>query len=209
MVALRTRKRVLEIGPTSNGILLTPQEFDRANFQRGWRYELVNGVLVVTPLPFSSETDPNEELGHWLRSYRDNHPNGHLLSATMPEQSVKVGRNRRRADRVIWIGLGQRPKRFEKPTVIVEFASKRRRDRDRDYQTKRREYLALGVREYWVIDRFTRTMTVFGKGRRQVVKDDQTYKTDLLPGFELPLGKLLTIADAWEGQEEDDEEVLE
>jgi Uma2 family endonuclease len=57
------------------------------------------------------------------------------------------------------------------------------------------------VREYWVIDRFQRTLTVFrkqaGKVKKQVISEKQTYATDLLPGFELPLAKLLALADRW------------
>jgi hypothetical protein len=44
-------KSVLYFGPESNGILLTPAEFDKADFEDGWRYELVNGVLIVTISP--------------------------------------------------------------------------------------------------------------------------------------------------------------
>ena len=39
-------------------------------------------------------------------------------------------------------------------------------------------------------------MTVFcGTGEERVVSERETYTTDLLPGFELPLARLLTIAD--------------
>src|SRR5688500_3128798 len=117
MVVLRTKAPPLGLGPDGNGLSVTPQAVDRAECVRGWRYELLSGVLVVTPLPVSSETDPNEELGYWLRSYRDRHPEGSVLDGTMPEQTVKTGRNRRRADRVIWAGLGRHPRRFEKPTI--------------------------------------------------------------------------------------------
>ena len=70
----------LRLGPRSAGLLLTPAEFDRARFGvRGWRYELINGVLVVSPTPYRQERDPNEELGHWLRQYRRAHPQGTSL----------------------------------------------------------------------------------------------------------------------------------
>ena len=87
------------------------------------------------------------------------------------------------------------------PAIVAEFVSKRKRDRVRDYEEKRREYQALGVREYWVIDRFNRTMTVFknipGEPAEVVVKAEETYRTSLLPGFELPLARLLKVADDW------------
>ena len=66
-------------GPGCNGIRMTPREFDRAEFEPGYRYELINGVLVVSPIPSESESDPNEELGRWLRNYQESHPLGAAL----------------------------------------------------------------------------------------------------------------------------------
>lgn len=51
----------LRLGPSSAGISLTPREFDRAAFEEGWRYELIHGVLVVSPSPLEMERDLNEE----------------------------------------------------------------------------------------------------------------------------------------------------
>ena len=90
------------------------------------------------------------------------------------------------------------------PTIAIEFVSRRTRDRDRDYVEKRREYLELGILEYWIIDRFQRIMTVFRKPpaepAEQVLKADGIYRTPLLPGFELPLADLLARSDRWEGK---------
>jgi Uma2 family endonuclease len=58
-----------------------------------------------------------------------------------------------------------------------------------------------GVAEYWIIDRFRRTLTVVRPGPEgpvdQVVAEAETYTTPLLPGFELPLVRLLAVADRW------------
>src|SRR5207244_9034393 len=107
------------------------------------------------------ERDPNEELGHLLRTYQESHPKGAALNKTLSEQTVATGENRRRADRVIWAGLGRLPRRGEKPTIVVEFVSEGRANRDRDYEEKRDEYLAIGVRAYWSVDRFHPPMAVF------------------------------------------------
>lgn len=201
--ALASRVQVL--GPDSAGARLRPGEFDRARFVEGYRYELIDGVLIVSPIPRPSERDPNGELEYLLRLYRDSHPQGSILNGTLPEQTVKIGDNRRRADRVIWAGLGRDPHEDDIPAIIVEFVSQGRRNRRRDYEEKRDEYLDLGVREYWVIDRFDRTLTVFVKQgktiRKRVVQEKENYKTRLLPGFELPLAKLLAAADKWPEKE--------
>jgi Uma2 family endonuclease len=193
-------------GPKDNGILMTPREFDRARFVEGWRYELVNGILIVSRTPLRNERDPNQELGYMLRIYQETHPQGGCLDATLPEEEIVTGRNRRRVDRAIWAGLGRLPRRREKPTIAVEFASAGRRNWERDYLAKRDEYMAIGVQEYWIIDRFQRTMTVFVlRGRKRVIREDHTYKSDLLPGFELPLARLFALADRWPEETDEDE----
>jgi hypothetical protein len=58
-----------------------------------------------------------------------------------------------------------------------------------------------GVKEYWIIDRFDRIMTVYTPGEDgaqiRVVAETETYQTELLPGFELPLEKILAQANKW------------
>jgi Uma2 family endonuclease len=194
----------LTLSPDMAGTLMTPEEFDTADVAPDdlSRYELIHGVLIVTPIPSEEEVDPNEELGRLLRNYQDGHSQGKTLNKTLPERHIFGSDNRRRADRVIWAGLGRRPNpRTDPPTIVVEFVSKGRRNRKRDYIEKRREYEAFGVQEYWVIDRFQRTLTVCGRqvsatGER-VVAEHEIYTTPLLPGFELPLARLFAAADDW------------
>ena len=93
------------------------------------------------------------------------------------------------------------PRRREKPSIVPEFVSAGKRDRLRDLEEKRDEYMELSVSEYWIIDRFERHMIVYSKqGKKigkQIIHEDETFTTPLLPGFVLPLGKLLALADAW------------
>jgi Uma2 family endonuclease len=169
------------------GTLLSPREFDVAEWDgEGERYELINGVLVVSPPPLEQERDPNEELGYLLRLYKEQHPLGAALDRTLPEQLIRTRRSRRRADRVIWAELGRRPRHNEVPTIAAEFVSKDKRDWTRDFRIKKREYEAIGIKEYWIFDRFRRTMTVFvNEPGRQAE-------------FELLVGRLLAAADYWE-----------
>ena len=199
------RPNTARLGRHSNGMLMTPEEFDAAtDFDELYSYELIHGVLIVSPPPAESERDPNEELGHILRAYKSDHPAGSALDKTLSEQYVHLTESRRRADRVIWAGLDRVPdSKTDVPAIVAEFVSRRHRDRVRDYEEKRREYRAVGVREYWIIDRFQRIMTVFrgqpgpGEPAEQVVKENEVYRTPLLVGFELPLAQLLKVADDW------------
>jgi Uma2 family endonuclease len=189
------------LGPDLAGTLMTPEEFDAVEeCDEDYVYELIRGVLIVSPPPSEEERDPNEELGFLLRLYREQHPQGTALDATLSEQYVRTLDSRRRADRVIWAGLGRQPNpRRDVPTIVVEFVSPGKRNRLRDYVEKRGEYLAIGVAEYWVIDRFRRTLTVYRAGEPDVVvPHDGTYRTPRLPGFELPLARVLAAADRWQ-----------
>ena len=194
-------------GPRDAGRIMTLDEFDEAEYEEGYRYELLQGVLVVTPAPLEEERDANEELGYLLRDYQKHHPEGRVLDLTLPEHNIRTAKQNRKCDRALWIGLGRMPRtrgwhrRRDVPTVLVEFPSRGIADLRRDYEVKRIEYRDLGVREYWIIDRFRREMTVyFWRGSRwtkRIVQDGDIFTTPLLSGFELPLAKLLAISDRY------------
>jgi len=186
------------LGPESNGMPMTPEEFDAVeDWDDNYRYELVRGVLIVVPPAGIGETNPNDELGYWLRCYRDNHPQGSELNDTTFEFTMRTSQGRRRADRVVWCGLGRLPDyRNDVPAIAIEFVAERTRDWRRDHIEKRAEYAEIGVQEYWGVDRFRRIMTVYrGPDEERTVPENATYTTDLLPGFELNLQKLLAVAD--------------
>ena len=192
----------------SNGMLLTPDQFDAVeDYDPDYSYELLLGVVVVSPVPTGAHEAGIDELGAELRLYQRT-PAGVAINDTLPGRHVRTSAGRRRADRVIWCGLGRQPDPTrDVPQIVCEFVSPRRRDRTRDYITKRAEYREAGVLEYWVFDRFRRTMTVcFADGRSVVVAEAGTYTTGLLPDFELPLAPILAAADRWAEEDAEGEE---
>ncbi len=191
----------IRLSRRSNGMELTPEEFDAVtDWDPAYRYELIRGVVIVSPIPAEGEAAPVDRLGYLLQRYQEDHPKGDSLDMTLPERYVYLtDGSRRRADRVVWAGLGRLPDpKLDPPTIAVEFVSKSRRDRKRDYEIKRAEYREVGVAEYWIVDRFRRTMTVsFLDGTERIVLESENYQTPKLPGFELPLHSLLSVADRW------------
>lgn len=197
-------------GPGSAGLRMKPEEFDgipASEFVRGYRYEVIDGVLVVTPPVVDAEADPNDELGHLLRAYLETHRAKRPFDQTRPERHVPGTPNRRSCDRAVWIGLDRLPDTLcDVPAIVTEFVSSGRRDALRDdYEERREEYLAAGVKEFWIVDRFRRVMTIYKTkkaGRSStttydIVTEGQSYETKLLPGFTLPLSRLLEKADQW------------
>ncbi len=192
----------VRLGPESNGMRMTFEEFQSVeDWDECYRYELVHGSVIVTPPPGAGERKPNDVLGALLQQYEE-HPDS-TIDDTLPEQELVTSAGVRRADRVIWAGLGRTPDpASDLPTIVIELVSRSSRDRHRDYVEKRDEYAALGVAEYWVFDRFDRSLTVCHlDGRRTVVRPGETYTSDVLPGFELPLDRLLAAADKYAEQD--------
>lgn len=194
---------VTRIDASFNGVEMTPEEFDSIDdWDPAFEYELIRGVVIVNPLPSGAETDSVDALGQLLRNYQDQHANGRTLDLTLPERYVFLpDGSRRKADRLLWIGLGRMPNLLtDVPAIIVEFVSSSRRDYLRDYVHKRQEYLAIGVKEYWVIDRFRNRMTVFRPTGETMLPRTEIYRTELLPGFELPLERLFSVTDKWKAK---------
>src|SRR5829696_5304539 len=87
------------LGPRSSGTLMTPEEFDgrpEGHWDDRFRYELIGGILVVTPIAGPAERDPNDYLGYLLQLHRESHPQGSAIDATLYEQYLTVGDDRRR-----------------------------------------------------------------------------------------------------------------
>jgi Uma2 family endonuclease len=208
MSTAETIQTVARLDAGSAGISMTPEEFDAVtDYDECFNYELINGVLVVTPMASRSERSPNELLGNWLYEYGRHHPSGKCLLETVFEEYLNTRDNRRRADRVIWIARpGAHPDpQVDIPTIVIEFVSPGKAAWRRDYVEKRDEYLEAGVIEYWIVDRFRRSLTAYtrepGRPGELTIPESDIYRTPLLPGFELPLGELLAAADKSAGQE--------
>jgi Uma2 family endonuclease len=193
-----------------NGTLMTPEEFDAAtDWDEEYFYELINGLLIVTPYPSAGERGMNDVLAQRLLNFRDQVPEGLHLNVTLPGHTLATGDNRRRADRVTWCGLDDDPDVMrDVPQVVVEMVSADRRDRRRDYETKRNEYSQIGVLEYWIIDRFQRRVTVvrFSESgeTETLLTEANVLTTPLLPGLEIPLARLFATADRLAPRRTDD-----
>jgi len=191
----------LVLGLDSAGILMTPEEFDAVTeYDENYRYALIHGVLVVNPIPSPEETGPNELLAHLLWDYQQRHAQGAILDESLTQQYVRTSPGRRLADQLIWTGLGRLPDpRKDVPSIAVEFVSSGKRNRERDYVEKKHEYGAAGLKEYWIFDRFLRTLTVVTYSAtgttESTIVEGSTYESPILPGFVVPLARILAAAD--------------
>ena len=92
---------------------------------------------------------------------------------------------------------GRRP-----PSLAFEVVSEGREVHERDHVTKRAEYLACGLREYWTVDLQLKIVTVLIRDGdawvERVYRDDQLAASLVLPGF------TIRVSDLW--PEDEDEE---
>jgi len=159
-------------------------------------FELVDGQIEVLPVP----TRIHQLLSRYLflalnafveaRSLGETHFSG-LRLRIRPGQIREPDVLFLSADR---LHLAKN-KAFDGADLCMEVVSGSPEDRQRDYVDKRADYASAGVKEYWVIDRFERQLTVFRGDEVIAVRDGDTYAPPLLPGFELPLRTLLELAD--------------
>lgn len=200
----------LRISLADNGRRMTLQEFWDAEEEEGYRYELARGVLEVTLVPGVPHGMIVCFFYKLFADYDRTHPGAvhsfggagefrlwmpAMVSGRNPDAAITL-RNTRKNIR------GYRP-----PALAVEVVSQGSEARERDYVTRREEYLAFGLDEYWIVDRFAHRVTVLIRDGdawvERVFVDGQVAEGFVLPGFAVP------VLDIWAAIEDagDDEEV--
>jgi Uma2 family endonuclease len=130
----------------------------------GSRYELIDGVVCMSPSPTFRHQDIAAqlliEIGAWLR--------GHPIGKVVSEMDVHLGTGPRGGDLVYRPDLvfvrrdpaePWPPRIVGAPQLIVEVVSES--SRRLDHETKKNDYERHGVEEYWIIDPELREMTFY------------------------------------------------
>ena len=143
-------------------IRMSVDEYLRADFPEGYRYELVEGVVEMTPAPAPSHDRPLHPLHGAIYSYWQDHPRafGHIsqrAAVVIPRRSTV-----REPDLALYREWPDEDESWSawkriKPFWVAEIVSKARRQRD--YRDKRREYWRAGIEEYWIVDTIERRIT--------------------------------------------------
>jgi Uma2 family endonuclease len=200
----------LRIGPADHGRSMTLDEFLEADEEPGYRYELARGVLEVSEVP-------NE--GHWrvvdntheaVSLYRREHRGridliGHGSDVRLLIPELESGRHPDLA--IVFRGAPVNARGRRIPQWVSEVVSPGKKARERDYETKSEEYLALRIDEYWIIDPRDRTVTVRIRVEgpegpswsERVFAGDDVSVSALLPGFRG------TVAELWVDVEPEDD----
>ena len=182
----------LAFSPEDQGRLVGPDEFAEADALPPWKYERVDGRLVVM-YPDSGEHDAcSEPIRDHLGAYRLAHPG--VVARVVSEAWLRIdgGKDRIGDIGVYLVADGPQPPIPDRvPDLMFEVVSPGSEARQRDYIEKRADYERRGVREYVIVDRFAATVTVLtleaGVYQERVLGRSETYATPLLPGFALAL----------------------
>ena len=157
----------------------------------GNRYEIIDGELHVTTAPHVWHQvvvgKVATALGVWSQQTG--------AGLTIPGPGVIVSPTDAVIPDVVWVSherfpglLGEDGKLHSAPDIVVEVLSPGTANEARDRVTKRRHYGDWGVREYWIVDRFARTVEVYrlAEGTLQLIVtlgEPDELTSPLLPGF--------------------------
>ncbi len=191
-----------KLGPLDHGLPMTFEEYMAGDYQEGFRYELIEGRLYVSPWANFPETRVQTWLRRKLDRYSDANPRvinyvcgpGRVFvpgrpGITVPEPDVLAYKNLPR-------GRRQRDLRWQdvSPILVGEVLSAD--DPGKDLIRNVALYLQVpSIKEYWVLDARedadSPSMRVHRRRGKQwhvtEVAPNETYTTPLLPGFALTL----------------------
>ncbi len=159
------------------------------------RYELIDGVVVMSPSPTAQHQQLIMEIAYQIAAFLDQSPVGRVF----PELDInlRAALNREVVYRpdVVYVSK-ERADIIQKhvmgaPDVLVEIISPD--SRQYDSVTKKNDYEAAGVREYWLIDPLESKMTFFirqGDKFVESVPQGDTFASTAIPGFMLDLNRI-------------------
>jgi Uma2 family endonuclease len=194
-------KTVITIGPDDQGRRMSLEEFDRAEGQEGYLYELSRGVIKVMDVPDQRHLAQVDATRTKFYAYRLIDPDRIYRIAAGGECKILLAKlgSERHPDLAIYRFPPPGGKNIWAswiPAVVIEIISSG--SQYRDYVEKREEYLLFGVREYWIINADSEEMRVLrrrgGQWHERIVRPPQLYRTRLLPGFEFDVARVFEAA---------------
>lgn len=196
-----TRRRKVTVGPEDDGKRMSLDRFNHAVAKEGYTYELGKGVIEVSDVPNIEHGRQVQELRDLLVGFKLAHPAVIDYLSASNDGKLLIGAHESERHPDLMIYLSPTPDVDDVwsswvPELVIEVVSKR--SAKRDYEIKPDEYLALGVSEYWIVDRAKSQLTALtrwrGQWKKRIVKPAQKLTTPLLPGFSLDLKRIFAAA---------------
>lgn len=193
MVAILDPLAVLSVRMTTN-------EYLEADLPEGYRYELVNGEIQVTPAPGISHDDIMGRFTTLLVAYQLQHPKQVAHISFRSALVIPAKESLREPDIAVyskWELKGDDRKAWKQllPDLVVEVVSIG--GEARDYQEKREDYWVAGVKEYWIVDRNAAVVTTLFRADQEweehTFSVKETFECRCLPGLNVDVGHVLGL----------------
>lgn len=161
------------------------------------RIELARGFLEFLPMPKVAHKLIELFLYHALLAFVQARKLGVAFDSGL---KVRLWKGTIRYPDVVFVSREHKDERdedcYHHADLIMEVVSPSRKDRSRDYTTKKLEYAKAGIREYWIVDPQARLITVLRlEGRKYGVhgefKSGQRAASAVLAGFEVDVSEAL------------------
>jgi Uma2 family endonuclease len=189
-----------KLGLADHGHPVTLDEFESAEFEEGYRYELIDGRLYVTPMPNLPEDSNSMWLLEKLLAYKARHPKAIKYvspkarvfvpgrpEVTCPEPDISVYR-------VFPTNVPIRERKWQNYSPILVIEVLYDADPHKDLVRNVELYLQVpSIREYWIVDARDfpdePTLIVYRRRGRRWARSEygygETYTTRILPAFKL------------------------
>lgn len=166
----------------------------------GWKYEIIDGVLHMSPAPTLAHQDASAELVMLMRLHARQNDLGVVLAAPcdvrLPGQSVPVEPD------ILFVPKSRQDILGTKavegaPDLVVEILSPSSGTYDR--RTKFDLYQKSGVSEYWLVDYRAQTVTIYHLAQDVYVQSghytgDDVAASTVLTGFTVAIASLFTLS---------------
>lgn len=162
--------------------LYTLEEFEQMVKEDGWNYELIDGLVMMSPRPSLEHQNISGNIYFELRNI--------LKSASCKpilEFDLVLDKNNLIPDLAVICNDDLKGKRYEKaPIIVIEIVSLS--SVSRDYVTKRHKYEQLGIQEYWIVSPDERCIDVFDfTANKHMNYCSGKVKSAVLPEIEIDL----------------------
>lgn len=164
----------------------------------GYRYEIIDGVLLMTTQPHWRHQGITARLTRFLDAWSDEANAG--VGFVAP--GVIFADDQAVAPDIIWVRhdrlaviLNEDGKLHGPPDLVIEVLSPGKANVERDRDIKLDLYRRQGVAEYWIVDRFQRQVEAYrsvdgGLNVAQVYTAEDTLTSPLLPGCACAVARL-------------------
>jgi Uma2 family endonuclease len=194
--------QAIKISPADHGRRMSLADFEHAEVQEGYLYELGRGVIIESDVPNPAHLAQFLAIRRQFSTYETAHPG--RIYGVMGGAECKIVLAALESERHPDLAIYKTPLPSDEedvwavwiPEIVIEIVSPG--SEQRDYQEKREEYLQFGVQEYWIVDAERQEVLILrrigGRWREKTIRPPETYGTRLLPGFEFACAPVFEAA---------------